>query len=41
MPALLPSRNAFPDPALPSFADLRERLQRDPELPKAKRQNWN
>ena len=34
------SRNPFADPALPTFADLLERLKRDQELPKVKRQNW-
>ena len=34
------SRNPFANPALPSFADLLERLKTDRELPKAKRQNW-
>jgi integrase len=40
MATLLPSRNSFADPALPSFADLLERLENDRELPKTKRQNW-
>ena len=34
------SRNPFADPALPTFADLLERLKWDQELPKVKRQNW-
>src|SRR4051812_48210707 len=40
MTTLPPSRNPFADPALPTFADLIDRLKRDRELPKAKRQNW-
>src|SRR4051812_12440216 len=34
------SRNPFADPALPTFADLLDRLKRDQELPTTKRQNW-
>lgn len=34
------SRNAFANPALPSFADLLERLKQDQVLPKVTRQNW-
>jgi integrase len=40
MTTSLPSRSPFADPALPTFADLLERLKRDQDLPKAKRQNW-
>lgn len=40
MTTMLPSRNPFADPTLPTFADLLEHLKRDRELPKAKRQNW-
>src|SRR5215469_12538333 len=40
MTAAPPSRNPFADAALPTFADLLERLKRDRDLPKAKRQNW-
>src|SRR6266568_3058707 len=34
------SRNAFADPALPTFADLITRVQADVTLPSPKRQNW-
>ena len=34
------SRNPFADPNLPTFADLLDRLKRDRDLPKVKRQNW-
>jgi hypothetical protein len=34
------SRNPFADPNLPTFADLVDRLKRDRDLPKSRRQNW-
>jgi integrase len=40
MTSLPPSRNAFADPTMSTFANLLERLKRDRELPKVKRQNW-
>ena len=40
MSATTPSRNAFADPAIPTFADLIARVKADPTIPKARRQNW-
>ena len=34
------SRNAFADPAIPTFADLIARVKADPTIPKRRRQNW-
>src|SRR4051794_341860 len=34
------SRNAFADPAIPTFADLIARVKADPAIPKRRQQNW-